>query len=433
MGYYCSLLAEARGHKVIPSIKTILELERRSLSQDDISFLEEGIKSELDSCPAGSDIELLAFFGQTQDVRFSKLVSKVFEQYRCPLFRVTLHFSSDWHIQKITPGSIKTIQDNEKDFFLTTLDLFTKRRWVAPKEKTVERYDLAILYNAKEQQPPSSFKTLEKFVRIGKEMGVYVELIQKKDFGRLFEFDALFIRETTAIDNHTFLFAQRAEKEGIEVIDDPRSIFRCANKVYLAELLKTHKINTPKTFIFDRWSRAQVEQQIAYPIILKVPDGSFSRGVFKVEDHTAFEEISMRMLQESQVILAQEYIYTPYDWRIGVLNGKVIFACQYFMSREHWKIVEYKEDGQYIEGNSKTLNVQDVPHHVIDAALRSTALIGNGLYGVDLKERNGDVFVIEINDNPNIDMGVEDAVLKDELYRMILTEFMRRLDLRWAK
>ncbi|WP_410968044.1 RimK-like ATPgrasp N-terminal domain-containing protein, partial [Salmonella sp. SAL04281] len=30
-GYYCSLLAEARGHKVIPSVRTISELARKSL------------------------------------------------------------------------------------------------------------------------------------------------------------------------------------------------------------------------------------------------------------------------------------------------------------------------------------------------------------------------------------------------------------------
>jgi hypothetical protein len=40
--------------------------------------------------------------------------------------------------------------------------------------------------------------------------------------------------------------------------------------------------------------------------------------------------------------------------------------------------------------------------------------------------------VIEINDNPNIDMGSEDLRLKDELYRIILREFLRRLDPRPA-
>jgi glutathione synthase/RimK-type ligase-like ATP-grasp enzyme len=37
-------------------------------------------------------------------------------------------------------------------------------------------------------------------------------------------------------------------------------------------------------------------------------------------------------------------------------------------------------------------------------------------------------FVIEVNDNPNIDAGVEDATLGDGLYRLILEEFIRRIE-----
>ncbi len=45
----------------------------------------------------------------------------------------------------------------------------------------------------------------------------------------------LFIRETTYVDHHSFRFSRRAEAEGLVVIDDPQSILRCTNKVFLAE------------------------------------------------------------------------------------------------------------------------------------------------------------------------------------------------------
>ena len=38
--------------------------------------------------------------------------------------------------------------------------------------------------------------------------------------------------------------------------------------------------------------------------------------------------------------------------------------------------------------------------------------------------------MIEINDNPNLEVGIEDAVLKDELYRRVLADLVRRVDLR---
>ena len=70
------------------------------------------------------------------------------------------------------------------------------------------------------------------------------------------------------------------------------------------------------------------------------------------------------------------------------------------------------------------------PAKVVEIATKAASLIGSGLYGVDLKETDRGVFVVEINDNPNIDAGVEDAVLKDELYRTILGSLVRRLERR---
>lgn len=37
-------------------------------------------------------------------------------------------------------------------------------------------------------------------------------------------------------------------------------------------------------------------------------------------------------------------------------------------------------------------------------------------------------YLVEINDNPNIDAGVEDRVLKDELYLRLMRVFARRVD-----
>jgi glutathione synthase/RimK-type ligase-like ATP-grasp enzyme len=62
--------------------------------------------------------------------------------------------------------------------------------------------------------------------------------------------------------------------------------------------------------------------------------------------------------------------------------------------------------------------------------LHAASLIGDGLYGVDLKQTPKGPVVIEVNDNPSIDSGVEDQVLKDQLYREIMGEFLRRLEIR---
>ena len=78
-------------------------------------------------------------------------------------------------------------------------------------------------------------------------MGVEVEPITKKDLAKLANYDALFIRETTSISNHTYRFARRAQQEGMPVIDDPLSMIRCTNKVYLNELMTYNKVPVPPT------------------------------------------------------------------------------------------------------------------------------------------------------------------------------------------
>ncbi|MFN6118621.1 MAG: hypothetical protein ACK5CE_03125, partial [Actinomycetes bacterium] len=46
------------------------------------------------------------------------------------------------------------------------------------------------------------------------------------------------------------------------------------------------------------------------------------------------------------------------------------------------------------------------------------------------KEVEGRPLVIEINDNPSIEQGVEDLVLKDTLYDAVIRSFVRRIEAR---
>jgi len=64
----------------------------------------------------------------------------------------------------------------------------------------------------------------------------------------------------------------------------------------------------------------------------------------------------------------------------------------------------------------------------MQAALKACDAIGDGLYGVDVKECDGRGYVIEVNDNPNIDAGIEDKYAGKDLYRSVLNEFIRRME-----
>ena len=72
----------------------------------------------------------------------------------------------------------------------------------------------------------------------------------------------------------------------------------------------------------------------------------------------------------------------------------------------------------------------EVPKVVLEAALKAARIIGNGLYGVDVKQKDNKAYVIEVNDNPSIEYKIEDRYLGDELYMQIMNEFQIRLEAR---
>ena len=59
------------------------------------------------------------------------------------------------------------------------------------------------------------------------------------------------------------------------------------------------------------------------------------------------------------------------------------------------------------------------PLRVRDVALKACRVVGKGLYGVDIKEVDGEYVVVEVNDNPSIYAGYEDLRDKD-LYSKII-------------
>ena len=435
-GYYCSLLAEARGQVPMPTVADVLSLTRKRLYAFAIPVLERLLSKTLrkQDIPPTTDFDINIFFGRPDDPSFKRLASETFDIFRFPVLRLRVEKTraGSWKIGDISPIGLHQVPEHLQGAFFEALSAYTRTRG-SRADRPQSLYDLAILYDPSEVLPPSDKGALERFIRIGQELRIDVELITRKDFRRIPEFDALFIRTCTAIDHYTYQFARKAEQEGLVVMDDPGSILRCTNKVYLHEMLVRHGLPTPKCrsisrLSFDESILSDLEEEIGYPMVIKIPDGSFSRGVLKAENRDQLRTIAETLLQRSRLILAQEYVYTKFDWRVGVLNGELLFVCQYMMSPNHWQIVKHKADGSFRQGGFKTLALADAPREVIEIGSKAAAMMGNGLYGVDLKETDSGIKIIEVNDNPNLDSGVEDKVLKSDLYKTILNEFIRRIN-----
>lgn len=428
-GYYCSLLAEAREHKVMPSIRTINEM-RSNDGELEITLPNPDKWQDIEEQHIGSCFNV--YFGLCQTDFAAKLSKRIFQLYQTPCIRVTITGISKKQLHiSIAPLSPASLDQNELSIFVEAFNKFTSNQWKTRNTKQF-RWSMAILVDPDEKLPPSDRDAISRFVRAARKLGIAAETVSNNDIHTITHYDALFIRETTAIDHHTYRLAARAEKEGLVVMDDASSILRCCNKVFLQDAFSYQKVPCIKTEVISD-SRDEtldmLENTFGFPMILKMPEGSFSRGVYKVNNRIELGERLEELFQETALVLAQEFMYTDYDWRIGVLNGKALYACKYFMVRNHWQIYNHaKKRAQ--SGGFETLPTFEVPKAVLNAALKAAKICGNGLYGVDIKFKDGNAYVLEVNDNPSIDHGVEDVFLGDELYMLVMSEFLRRLELR---
>lgn len=244
-------------------------------------------------------------------------------------------------------------------------------------------------------------------------MGHDVDFIFPVDISKIPRMDALFIRARTDPMNVTYVAARMASLYGIPVIDDPRSIQICSDKVNMYSHLIRKYISMPKTIFLSK-NNLTVEHvthlfdELGSPLIVKEPSTSFSLRVEKVQDIADFFKVARRFIKLSDWIVVQQYIESRYDWRVGVLGGELLYACKYTIPSDTFKI-QASVNGHLVYCGVESVPPDKVPPQVISLGIDAANSIGKGLYGVDIKNNNGDAYVIEVNDNPSIESGEDDC------------------------
>ena len=144
------------------------------------------------------------YFGKTPVKGLELLASRLFKLFPTPFLRADCSFSGAWQLQNVSPLAVKDIPQEERDFAeMVSSEYFAGKKLIIPK-RPVSRYDLAILLDPEEARPPSNSRAIKRCIKAAETLGVGVECITREDSNRLSEFDALFIRETTNVDHHTY-------------------------------------------------------------------------------------------------------------------------------------------------------------------------------------------------------------------------------------
>src|SRR5438270_1499517 len=425
-GYYVSLVAEARGQRPVADVKTIEDLRSeayvRALQAEIQPLVQETLNHD-DSARFQLDI----YLGKHSS--HQALAEQLFAKVRAPLLRVLFaREEGSWRLDALQAIGLADIPLQDRAFLLEAVKSFMAESSPAKRQGAKSgRPRLAILWNPDEAHKPSNEEALQRFVKAAPLVGLDAELIGPEALQRLPEFDALFNRASPA-DASIYEFLRRAESLGMPVVDDPDSVLKCGNKVYMQELLNRHRIATPKTLIVHRGNVDEIIPTLGLPCVLKLPDSGFGLDVLKIESEDSLHKTAERFFEKSELLIAQEWLPSDFDWRVGVYDRRPLFVAKYFMAPGHWKIINVVEGQQeVVEGKTQAMTIGEVPEQVINTAVRAANLIGRGLYGADLKQVEDRVYLIEVNINPNIDAGNEDQVLGPALYREVLGVFARRI------
>jgi len=279
----------------------------------------------------------------------------------------------------------------------------------------VERYTIS---------SSDEMNALMRLSQVARKLGHRVDFLFRPDMYKIPEYDAIFIRALTDPLNSAYVAARTAEMHGKRAIDDADSIRICCDKVNMYRHLINHQVPIPETEIIERQMVSlelgrQLLDKLGSPIVLKAPNSSFSLYVERVSTPEEFRTVAKRFLRRADRIIAQKFVQSSFDWRVGVLDCQPLYVCQYVIPKRRWKILTYTPDGKTIYGPIKAITLKDAPQELLNTAIKAAGAIGSGLYGVDLKQVNGDYTVIEVNDNPTINAGEEDQANGDIYERLI--------------
>jgi hypothetical protein len=73
------------------------------------------------------------------------------------------------------------------------------------------------------------------------------------------------------------------------------------------------------------------------------------------------------------MLLAQKFMPTEFDWRVGVLGGEPLFAASTTWRTSTGRSSSHDANGSHAEGGHSTFPIEEAPRDVIDIAPRRAA------------------------------------------------------------
>src|SRR5262245_47443052 len=172
LGYYVSLLAEARGHRPLPTIRTIQDVRTQAVVQsltEDLQTLAQTSLAPLRS----PHFTLSIYFGQNLAKRYARLSLALFNLFPAPLLRAyfvrreesgTKPVSGStntlsrarWELESVSTIPASDVPISHRPFVEEAAGRFFAGRVSSRRRRQSQPYELAILTNPQDHNPPSN-------------------------------------------------------------------------------------------------------------------------------------------------------------------------------------------------------------------------------------------------------------------------------------
>lgn len=216
---------------------------------------------------------------------------------------------------------------------------------------------------------------------------------------RLKKSDIIFHKDTNP-ENTEQLYKNLKELEKYcNVVNPIESKEICSSKWNSYVHLKEQNVPQPLTIRIDEIdgkNHNQFKEQIKdikFPCIVKIDDGCQGEGVVKCDNFESCISTCQALLVKSDFVLVQNFIENDGDYRVYVVGDEVIYTI---------KRIKPKGDFRNNVSQGGTSEKVDLPEKAKKVAINVVKACKGIFIGVDLIEKDGNYYVLEVNSQPGI-------------------------------
>lgn len=244
-------------------------------------------------------------------------------------------------------------------------------------------------------------------------------LIEDGEFKIIYEHEILlkpdFVipRIGASVTSYGCAVVRHFEKMGARVLNSSDGIINSRDKFRCHQLLMAANIQVPKTYYsYDLYyAERVVRENLGYPFILKVLEGTQGIGVYLVRTEEEASGLFSKHITKNIRVLLQEFIaeFEGKDLRLIVVGNEVVAS-----------MMRIAQDGDFRSNIHRGGSGEDVAisQQEREMAIKAAKLLGLEMAGVDLLRSARGPLIIEVNSSPGIE-GIESVTGKPVAEKLI--------------